>query len=357
MNDLRPGRTDDTCNFCGRRNHKMIDNLLVAATAEAFYVLFNDRGVPYEFRKDEEFRFFRDLWDNADPQERDKVYKQVLPAVRRIASKEPYIFETGGDPLVVRFNFLTRELEKDSFGEMMLERPDIDWRISLSLKSSARVITALPVADRKSTDGDNVINSFNEIDDFGLRIFGVPCSNDYFQDMNEILLTFEPYSTEDWKKNMHDDDFLYGKFITPMLKAVAAEIPRICAVHPEAPERLLNYFYGSIDYYFFNPIEELGITRIGAVNAHGDLGRIPGTGNYYTPRVKLPTELLDVRFATGDYGEISKDTIQLSFDGGWSVCLRLAVEDLDAGKRNFAMIAYLPVTPFGSYRDQVEWDK
>lgn len=335
----------------------MIDNLLVAATAEAFYVLFNDRDVPYEFRKDEEFRFFRDLWDNTDQQERDNVYRQVLPAVRRIASKEPYIFETSGDPLVVRFNFLTRELEKDSFGEMMLERPDIDWRISLSLKSSARVITALPVADRKSTDGDNVINSFNEIDDFGLRIFGVPCSNDYFQDMNNILLTFEPYSTEDWKKNMHDEDFLYGKFITPMLRAVAAEIPRICAVHPEAPEKLLNYFYGSIDYYFFNPIEELGLTRIGAVNAHGGLGRIPGTSNYYTPRVKLPTELLDVRFATGDYGEISRDTIQLSFDGGWSVCLRLAVEDLDAGRRNFSMIVYLPVTPFGSYRDQVEWDK
>lgn len=336
----------------------MINSLLVAATAEAFDILLKDRGIPYAFRDDEEYRHFQKVWDNASDKDRDLALRQASPAIRRIASKEPYIFETGGDPLTIRFNYLTRELQKDSFGEIMLERPDIDWRFSISIKSSARVISALPMADRISDGrGDDNANMFNEIDDFGMRIFGVPCSNEYFKDVNDILLEFEPYNRETWMKLLQDDDFLYGKLVTPMLKAVAAEFPRICRYHPEAPERLLNYFYGKIDYYYINPLDDLKLTRIGAINSHGGLGRIPGTNNYYTPRVHMPTELLDVRFATGPHGEISKDTLQLSFDKGWSVCLSLIRHSDDPGDRNFMMNVYLPVTPFGSYRDQVPWDE
>jgi len=335
----------------------MINSLLVAATAEAFDRLLKDRGIPYSFRDDEEYRHFQKVWDEADDKARDLAFRQANPAVRRLASKEPYIFETDGEPLCVRFNYLTRTLEQDSFGEIMLERPDKKWRFSISIKNSARVITALPVADRKSVDHDDkVVSSFNEIDDFGFRIFGVPCSNEYFNDINEILLTFEPYDTETWLAKLQDESFLYGKLITPMLRAVMAEIPRICRYHPEAPKKLFDYFYGPIDYYFFNPIDELHITRIGAVNAHGDLGRIPGTDNYYTPRVNFPTELLDVRLATGKYGELSKDTIQLTFDGGWALCLMMRIDKEALEKRHFNMTVYLPVTPFGSYRDQVDWD-
>ena len=283
--------------------------------------------------------------------------RQATPAIERIVANEPYLFEKGGDPLFIRVNDQTRKLAEDSFGEILLERKDLDWGFSISVKSDANVLTTMPVADRETNKyTKNVPGVVNEIDDFGDRIFGVPCSNEYFDDMNEILLHVDTTDSAAWSAKLTDKKFVYGSLITPMLKAVAAELPRIFADHPEAPQKLLDYFYGTIDYYYINPIDPLQVTRIGAVNAHGGLGCIPNNDNHFTPVVKFPTKLLEVRFATGKFGELSKDTIQLCFDGGWAVCLKIGTDFTMESGRIFALSVYLPVTPFGSYRDQVDWE-
>ena len=336
----------------------MINSLLVTGTAMAFEEVLNERSIPYELVDDEESKEYNKIWEEASNEEQKLVYRQALPAVKRIAEHEPYLFfEDGGAPLRIRFNYPERRLHEDSFGELLLERPDIDWHISISVKNDATVISALPVADRtRNVKDGRVINIFNEIDDFGERIFSVPCSNDYFNDVNKILLTFEPLKTAEWMEMVKDESFLYGKLITPMLKAIADEMPRIVRYHPEAPQKLIDYFYGRYDYYFLNPIAGLEVTRIGAVNCHGDLGRIPGSHNYLTNRIKYPTELLDVRFATGKSGEILKDTVKYTFDGGWELCMKLQLEEDHLDDRNFSLNVYLPATPFGSYRDQVAWE-
>ena len=97
------------------------------------------------------------------------------------------------------------------------------------------------------------------------------------------------------------------------------------------------------------------MTRIGCVNAHGGLGRMPNNTNLMTPKTGFPSELLEVRFATGKYGEVSRDTIQLNFDGGWALCLTMKPVYDTYGEFGFDVQVYIPVTPFGSYRDQVDW--
>ena len=335
----------------------MINELLVAATAWSLESILQDRGVRYEFRDDEEYQYFLKVWDKASGADKKAADRQARPAMKRIASKESYLFLREETPLRVRFNYLERTLEKDSFGEILIERPEMDWHISISVKSDANVLSSMKVADRSpQLRSDNFVSMFNEIDDFGERIFHVPCSNDYFRDMNDILMAFEPYDKETWLDLLKDYDFLYGKLITPMLKAIGDELPRICEYHPEAPQRMLDFFYGKYDYYFIKPIPELKVTRIGSVNAHGGLGRMPNNSNHTVQPVRYPTELLDVRMATGRYGEIAKDTIQFSFDGGWALCIKLSMDLKNIDERNFLVNVYLPVTPFGSYRDQVPWD-
>lgn len=336
----------------------MINELLVAATAWSLESILQDRDVPYEFRDDEEYQYFLKVWDKARGADKKLADRQARPAMKRITSKEPYIFLKGCDPLRIRFNYLERELEEDSFGEILIERPEFDWHISISVKSDANVLSSMKVADRSpQTRADNFVSRFNEIDDFGERIFHVPCSNEYFMDMNEILQSFEPYDTETWHELLREDEFLYGKLIGPMLRAIGNELPRICKYHPEAPQRMLDFFYGKYDYYFIKPIPELEITRIGCVNSHAGLGCMPNNSNHTIQPVRFPTELLDVRMATGKYGEISRDTIQFTFDGGWSVCMKLSIDEKHIEDRNFLINIYLPVTPFGSYRDQVPWSE
>ena len=333
----------------------MVNNLLVVASIKALEDILVANDIPFGVENSEAYKSYLWVWDRSD--QKQLALRQAEPAIQRIISKEPYVFKTGGDPLFIRVNDQTRELAKDSFGEILLERPDLDWRFSISVKNDAQVLSSMTVADRETDRTmDKVASIVNEIDDFGDRIFGVPCSNDYFNDMNEILMKVNTTKSATWSKKLTDEKFAYDNLITPMLMAVAAEIPRICKDHPEAPKKLLDYFYGTIDYYFINPIEELEVTRIGAVNVHGGLGCIPNNHNHYTPVVEPPTQLLDVRFATGKFREISKDTIQLSFDGGWAVCIKIGTSFTEELGRVFALNVYLPVTPFGSYRDQVNWD-
>lgn len=332
----------------------MINKILVEACVKSFKAILERENVPYTIRDDAEAQFFFNLWEETDG-ERDLAYRQAFPAIERIVSHEQYIFETGGEPLVIRLNFLDRRLE-DSFGEIMLERPDLDWRFAISVKSDAKILSALPVADRElDMNKDEIRNSFNAIDDFGDRIFGIPCSNEYFEDMNEILLNIAPRDSENWSELVKDEKFVYGSLITPMLRAIGREFPRVLKFHPEGPQKLFDYFYSNIDYYFIKPISELEVTRIGCVNARGHLGRMPGNTNLKTPKTRFPSDLLDVRFATGKYGEIARDTLQLSFDGGWSLCITMYPIYDTYGELGFDMQVYLPVTPFGSYRDQVEW--
>lgn len=332
----------------------MINSLLVAASLQAVEEILKENEIPYEIYDDEAYRGYKKIWDDA--LDREYVMRQARPAIKRIAYKEPYIFLKGGDPLCIKFNDMNRRME-DSFGEMLLERADKDWRIAFSIKNDAIIIATTPVADRDTASYEgHQAAVFNEIEDFGDKIFGVPCSNDYFNDMNAILEGIGAHDRATWAERMKDDDFAYDHLIQPMLTAIGREIPRICKDHPEAPARLINFFYGKIDYYYIKPIEELKLTRIGAINSHHGLGMIPDNVHHYTPCVDFPTKLLDVRFVNGKYGELSKDTIQFSFDGGWAVCLRVLRNKDPKHGRNFVIDAYLPVTPFGSYRDQVEWE-
>ncbi len=336
----------------------MIDTLLAAASVKAIEDIMTKAAVPYEIRKDEETDFFYGVWNDAKEEDRNLAMRQARPAIERILSKEAYAYRAKEGPLIIRFNYLKRKIEKDSFGEILLERPEFDWHISISVKNDPKVLSSMTIADRvRYINHGEIVNVFNEIDDFGERIFQLPCSNDYFRDMNEVLLSFEPYQKEDWMVKLKEEDFLYGKLITPMLRVIGIEMKRLCNRHPEAPRKLIDYFYGTYDYYFIKPIDNSKVTRIGAVNPHGNLGRIPHSSNHDTPKVDFPTELLEVRFATEDHGELSKNTIQFNFDKGWAVCLRIYIDEDKLEERDFRTSVYLPVTPFGSYRDQVPWDE
>jgi hypothetical protein len=282
--------------------------------------------------------------------------KQARPAVARIAQLEPYFNETDGEPLRIRFNGTERDLDQDSFAEVLLERSDLDWAIGFSIKNDAKVLTDMRIADRSmGSYMDKESSSVNEIEDFGSKIFGVPCSNEYFDDVNAILQRIHAYDTDSWRKQLADDDFVYDNVVTPILAVLAREIPRLCKDHPEAPMHFFDYFYGKYDYYYLNPIDKLLITRMGAINVRGGLGRIPGTDNHFVNVVKKPTELLDVRFATGKYGEISRDTLQMTFDGGWAMCFNIHVSNTLKYGRSFNLGVYMPVTPFGSFREEARW--
>ena len=336
----------------------MVNSLLVAASLKSIEDILKESDVPYEINKGDAYTEYMEVWDAAGADVQNAEVRKARPAIRRIFTKEPYIFEKDGKPLIIDLNDPQRKLHEESFGEILIARPDLDWKISISVKSDAKVPANMPVADRDIAKYmDKIVNVYNEIDDFGFRIFNNPCSNEYFEDVNEILQRVSPTDRNTWAAFLTDADKVYDLLITPMLRAVGKEVKRLCAGQPEAPQKFLDYFYGTIDYYYISPIDEVGVTRIGAVNSRRGLGRIPNNRNLFTPQVEFPTKLLEVRFANGKYGELSRDTLQFWFDNGWTVCVTVLMTEVAEGDRRFDLNVYLPMTPFGSYRDQVEWEK
>lgn len=333
----------------------MINDLLVAACVKGTIERLENAGIPYEIEENDAYRDYMSAWENSD--EKELLMRKVRPALAKFAKLEPYLHETDGNPLRLRFNGPKRDLDKDSFAEVLLERKDLNWAIGVSIKNDAKVLTDMRIADRNiDLYMNHTVNTVNEIEDFGDKIFGVPCSNDYFDDVNEIMERIHAHDRERWAELLLDDDFVYDTVITPVLRALSRELPKIMRNHPEAPMHFFDYFYGKYDYYYLNPIDELQITRMGAVNPRGGLGRIPGTDNHLVNEAVKPTRLLDVRFATGSHGEISRDTIQLTFDGGWVMNFTMFVSNTEKYGRSFNLGVYMPVTPFGSFRDQVRWE-
>ena len=119
----------------------MINTLLVAASLRSLEAILQDNEIPYEIYKDEASDMYQDLWEKAGAEEKALKMRQARPAIERIIHKEPYVFIKSGGPLVLKFNDESRKM-KDSFGEMLLEREDLDWRIALSIKNDARIIAS-----------------------------------------------------------------------------------------------------------------------------------------------------------------------------------------------------------------------
>ena len=90
----------------------MIDTILAAATVKSIEEIMTEAGVPYEVRDDEEKAYFYGAWDDATDSERDLALRQAAPAIRRILSKEAYAYRAKEGPLIIRFNYQKRKIEK-----------------------------------------------------------------------------------------------------------------------------------------------------------------------------------------------------------------------------------------------------
>ena len=78
------------------------------------------------------------------------------------------------------------------------------------------------------------------------------------------------------------------------------------------------------------------------------VGKIKPTA--HMPKIKLPTRLIEGRFK-----EETKTTIQLTFDGGWVVDMRLHNKDKAATHTSLAWDVNLAGLPHGVYQSERPW--
>ncbi|MFC4618666.1 HaeIII family restriction endonuclease [Camelliibacillus cellulosilyticus] len=155
--------------------------------------------------------------------------------------------------------------------------------------------------------------------DFGDSWFGIPSSQDYFDEINPLFDELEELRErgELWRNIEDKEERIY----VPLLEAFIRELERLNNNNPGLiPERLLQYLLGSNDFYKVITHDRRRVTQVQAFNLYGTLNRNSGRERSIVnvPQLIMPTRFFDISFKRD-----SRNTIEVTCDNGWTVSLRI----------------------------------
>lgn len=155
--------------------------------------------------------------------------------------------------------------------------------------------------------------------DFGDSWFGIPSSQDYFDEINPLFDELDELKErgELWRNIENKEERIY----VPLLKAFIRELERLNNNNLGLiPERLLQYLLGSNDFYKVITHDRRRVTQVQAFNLYGTLNRNSGRER---PIVNVPQLIMPTRFFDISFKRDSRNTIEVTCDNGWTVSLRI----------------------------------
>ncbi len=154
--------------------------------------------------------------------------------------------------------------------------------------------------------------------DFGLKWFGIGCSQEYFDDITPIFSLLRQLEArgDTWSSIANKEAEIY----VPVLQAFKDELLRLDRQQSGiVPPALILYLVGRQDFY--KVMKLIRQTKVQIFNFNGSLGK---ARERLRPGVKiekpnLPTRILHLDFVRKDY----LDALELVFDAGWHLLLRV----------------------------------
>ena len=155
--------------------------------------------------------------------------------------------------------------------------------------------------------------------DFGEQWVGVPCSQQYWDDIMPIFDYLEDAIRADKTWDDLGSDKI-DRVYRPLLKAFADEVLRIDANNSEIPGKLIQYLIGNYPFYKVIKDDSHNMVIVKAFNINGELNKNAKTGaaRYKTPKINLPTRIIEFAPKEG-----SDTTYNMVLDGGWEISFRI----------------------------------
>ena len=223
-------------------------------------------------------------------------------AVAKIVALEPRMIEKGEDVL----DLLIQADEKGESGDVrdiLIIRNHIHWEIGLSLKHNHFAVKHSRLSD---------------ILDFGNKWYGIPCSQNYWDDIRPIFSYLHACQKKHLKfRDLPDKD---KNVYVPLLKAFIYEIQRQYSKHKNIPSKLVEYLLGEYDFYKIISIDKERMTQIQSYNLHGTLGMSSQTQE---PAIIIPIASLPTRIVSLDFVPGKQNTVELYMDKGWQFSFRI----------------------------------
>lgn len=227
-------------------------------------------------------------------------------AVNFLIDLEPRLIQAIDDQDILNLELVAdKEGQSGDVRDVLALRINQAWEIGISAKNNHRAVKHSRLSHKL---------------DFGDKWLGIPCSKQYFSDIEPIFSMLSNYRTESnstktWKSlgNYHDSVYM------PVLIAFRDELIRLDQEHPGVvATNLIQYLIGKKDFY--KVIKSKGQVEIQAYNLHGTLNM---PFNKHKPkakveRLKLPTRLIEVVFQDN-----SKSTLLVTLSDGWQISFRI----------------------------------
>lgn len=241
-------------------------------------------------------------WKAVSQETRDLFTISANAAVDTILKLEPRMEEDDGDTLFLEF-------QKDEAGEsgdvrdLLIRRDIIEWEVGLSIKHNHAAVKH---------------SRISHVLDFGNEWYGIPCSNQYWEDINPIFdrLNREKNKGTNWSDLDNKNEDVY----VPLLQAFLDEVNRAYKKDCNVAIRMFEYLVGIKDYHKIVSDDSRRVTFIHTFNLYGTLNqpsRIKVSA-FEIPVAETPTEIIEMRFKHD-----SKTTVEIYMDNGWAFSFRI----------------------------------
>ena len=241
-------------------------------------------------------------WNLVDEAFQSILNQSAKAAVETIFDMEPMIIEESNDVLSLKIQIDAKGEEGD-VRDIVISRTDVKWEIGLSIKHNHFAVKHSRLGGRL---------------DFGDRWFGIPCSQEYWNDIKPIFdyLTEQKSQGKKWSELPAKENDVY----IPLLNAFKNEILRSNSQNTTVPKKMVEYLLGEFDFYKIISIDSRKITQIQTYNLHGTLNQASRT---IKPKIEVPVACLPTRIVSLDFKPESNNTVELYMDGGWQFSFRI----------------------------------
>lgn len=241
-------------------------------------------------------------WDMISDELKSILKQSAVAAVSTIFDMEPMIVENCDDILSLKIQ-TDNEGKEGDVRDIVIARKDVKWEIGLSLKHNHFAVKHSRLAKGL---------------DFGNKWFGIPCSENYWNDIKPIFdyLSGQKSKDKKWSELPSKDTVVY----VPLLQAFMNELNRSNEMDASVPKKMVEYLLGEFDFYKVISIDAKRITRIQSYNMHGQLNR---TSKTIKPQIQIPVACLPTRIVNLEFKPNSTNTVELYMDGGWQFSFRI----------------------------------
>lgn len=283
------------------------------------------------------FNTAKAAYESIEDEKQAQLMEAANTAVNLIAPLEPKLLGGAGTlRLEIRPDAAAIGVEGD-VRDVLCSRDEENWTIGLSCKHNHEALRHPRITESK---------------DFGQDWIGTHCSEDFITSITPITDSLVTLGENRIRWNTIEQK--QDRYYVPILQAYLLEIQRMCSENPTVPERLLSYFFGANDFYKVIMKSRARTTTIEGFNMHGTLNANAGMTR---PRMRVATIRMPTRLIDAAMKPNSKTTIILTFDGGWSISMRLHNKDSIAKPTSLAWDVNFVGLPPSTYVNTHSWDE